>query len=302
VILKTTLPQYNGFPNYFANVAKINNKGIEFSIKAIVIDKPKFQYTTDFNIARNYNKVLDIGPFTPEAVSGGTNDTRVVEGEPVGTNFLVRFSHIDPQNGKPVYLDINGNETYTWDPKDRVPVGDIYPKAVGGWNNNFKYKRFDLAMNFVYRIGGKIYDSSSKRQLGTFDADNWNHRTDQFDRWQKPGDNATYPVLTQLPATYGSSTPWINTDLWLKDASYFRLRNISLFYSFNERTMKRIKFSTGRIGFIATNVFVFTKFQGVDPEVVRDFESPTDRNMSPNITYLTPPQERTFTLALNLGF
>lgn len=302
VILQTQLPQYNGFPSYFANVAKINNHGIEFQVKATVVDGARFSYTTDFNIARNYNKVVDIGPFTEEAVSGGTNDTRVVEGQPVGTNFLVRFSHIDKQTGKPVYLDKNGNETYTWDPANRVPVGNIYPKAVGGWNNTIKYNRWELNLNFVYRIGGKIYDSSSKRQLGTYDADNWNHRLDQFDRWQKPGDDATYPVLTRLPATYGSATPWINTDLWLKDASYFRLRNLSLYYNFQESTLKKLKISSARVGVVCTNLFVFTKFRGLDPETVRDFENATDRNMSPNITYLTPPQERAYTLFINFGF
>lgn len=304
VILSVNVPNYYGFQsaNYAANVGKINNQGIEFSTKLRIVDKDKFRYTIDFNIARNKNKVLDIGSYTEEAVSGGTNDTRIVEGQPVGTNYLVRFSRIDQTNGKPIYLDKNGNETYKWDPADRVPVGNIYPKAFGGWSNTFIYKRWEVDLNFIYSIGGKIYDSSSKRQMGTFDSDNWNHRLDQFDRWQKPGDNAEYPVLTRQPATYGSSTPWINTNLWLKDASYMRLRNLSLFYSFNPDQLKKAKLSSARIGLVSTNLFLFTKFRGLDPEVVRDFENATDRNTSPNITYLTPPQERTNSISIVIGF
>jgi TonB-linked SusC/RagA family outer membrane protein len=304
VILNITVPAYFGFESstYAANVGKINNRGIEFAAKIRVIDRPKLRYTLDFNIARNYNKVLDIGSYTEEAVSGGTNDTRIVEGQPVGTNYLVRFSRIDPNSGKPIYLDKNGNETYKWDPANRVPVGNIYPKAFGGWNNSMIYNRWELDANFVYSIGGKIYDSSSKRQLGTYDTDNWNHRRDQFDRWQKPGDEAEYPVLTRLPANHGSSTPWINTDMWLKDASYIRLRSLSLFYSFTESQLKKLKIATARVGFVSTNVIVFTKFRGVDPEVVRDFENATDRNTSPNITYLTPPQERTNSISIVIGF
>ncbi len=304
VILSVSVPNYYGFQsgNYAANVGKINNQGIEFATKLRVLDGNKFRYTIDFNIARNYNKVLDIGSYTEEAVSGGTNDTRIVEGQPVGTNYLVRFSRIDKSNGKPVYLDKNGNETYTWDPANRVPVGNIYPKAYGGWSNTLIYNRWELDVNFVYSIGGKIYDSSSKRQLGTYDSDNWNHTKDQFDRWQKPGDEAAYPVLTRDKATYGSATPWINTDLWLKDASYMRLRSLSLYYSLTEKQLKKAKLASARIGFVSTNVFLFTKFRGLDPEVVRDFENATDRNTSPNITYLTPPQERTNSISIVIGF
>lgn len=301
MLLFVTSQLNTGFSRFWDNVGEAMNEGIEFSISPKIIDK-QFKWSMEFNVAYNYNEVLSIGQYTEDAVSGGTNDTRLVVGTPIGTNFLVRFSHIDEANGKPVYLDINGNETYNWDPADRVSVGKVLPDAVGGWRNDFRYKSFDLSLQWIFVFGADIYDSSSKRQLGSFDNEGWNHRTDQFDRWQKPGDQAVYPVLTTNPLNHGSGTPWINTDLWLHDGSYARLRSVSFGYALPDKLVRKAKMSSARIGLVATNLITLTRFIGLDPEIARDFDDPTDRNMSPNITYLTPPQERTFNINLTIGF
>jgi TonB-linked SusC/RagA family outer membrane protein len=301
VLLFVATQSNTGFKNAWANVGEIVNRGLEFALKAKVIDK-KFKWSVDFNIARNQNEVKSLGDYTEEAISGGTNDTRLVVGRPVGNNYLVRFSRVDAATGKPVYLDKDGNETMTWDPANRVSTGSIMPDAFGGIKNNFSYGRFDLSVFWVFTLGGDIYDSSSKRQLGTYDSDGWNHRTDQFDRWRAPGDKALYPVLTTTPTTYGAGTPWINTDLWLHDGTFARLKNLSLGYNLPESVLRKTKLAKIRIAVQATNLLTLTKYPGLDPEIARDFENATDRNMSPNITYLTAPQQKTFTFSLDIGF
>jgi TonB-linked SusC/RagA family outer membrane protein len=300
VLLNLTPPSSIGYDNYWANVAKIRNWGLEFTVKTINIDKGDFRWNTNFNIAHNNNKILDIGPFSEDAVAGGTNDTRVVPGNPVGTNYLVRFSHVDPANGRPVYIDKDGNSTYEWNPDDRVPVGDVLPRAVGGFENTFTYKRWGLGVMFYFSFGGKIYDSSSKRQLGV--VTNWNMRDEIFDRWRQEGDNTKYPRMTLDTRTYGSGTPWINTDLYLHPADYIRLRNLSVSYTFDPFNIGRMPVKSCRLVLNATNWWTWTRFPGLDPEIARDFENQTDRNMSPNITYLTPPQEKTINLAVNFMF
>src|SRR5690606_5755257 len=130
----------------------------------------------------------------------------------------------------------------------------------------------------------------------------WNMRPELFDRWRKPGDEATYPRLTLETATYGSGTPWINTTQWIHDGSYARLRNLSVAYNAPEKFYKRLKLASIRVQLIGTNLLTLTKFPGVDPEIARDFENATDRNMSTGITYLTAPQEKTYSIALNIGF
>ncbi|MCB0819975.1 MAG: TonB-dependent receptor [Bacteroidetes bacterium] len=301
ILLNVTTQYSTGFGSAWANVGEILNYGYEFALKAKVIDN-KFKWDINFNISRNRNEVTSLGDYTEDAISGGTNDTRLVVGRPIGNNFLVKFSHVDPATGRPVYLDLNGNETFDWSVDNRVSTGTILPDATGAISNTFRYGRFDLTMEWYFVIGGDIYDSSSKRQLGTFDSDGWNHRTDQFDRWRQPGDEAMYPVLTTTPDTYGSGTPWINTDLWLHDASYARLRTLSLGYDLPEAAIRKLKMKSARIIVSANNIFTITKFPGLDPEIARDFENATDRNMSPNITYLTAPQQKSFTLTLNVGF
>jgi hypothetical protein len=118
-------------------------------------------------------------------------------------------------------------------------------------------------------------------------------RTDKFDRWQKPGDVAQFPVQTLQENTYGMQTgnPWWNTTLFIYNADYLRLKNISLTYQFKMKPTSLMKQLS--LQFAVSNLFVITNFPGQDPQ---------DRNLSPNVTYLTPPQERSFFVTLNAGF
>ena len=298
MLLNVTLQGSTGFGSWWDNVGSVYNTGVEFAIKSRNIVTDNFSWTSDFNIARNTNQITSIGQYSPDAVSGGTNDTRVVVGMPIGTNYLVQFSHVDPTNGLPVYLTKDGEETYTWDLQDRVAVGNVMPDAIGGLTNTFNYKNLEFSFLWVFTIGGDIYDSSSKRQMGV--VTDWNMRTDLFDRWQQPGDVATYPRLSRDYRTYGANTEWINTNLWLHDGTYARLRNVKLSYRVPQNKLKNIKGMT--VNVTGTNLITLTNFIGLDPEIARDFENATDRNMSPNITYLTPPQEKTVNLGVNINF
>ena len=301
VILDLAVPRSLGFSSYYDNVGAVSNTGIEFSFTSRNIVKKLFSWSTQFNIARNYNKILNIGVYTQDAVSGGTNDTRVVVGQPIGTNYVVKFSHVDPATGRPVYLDKNGNETMTWSNNNRVAVGSVLPKAVGGLTNNFTWKNWNLSCLFVYKLGGNIYNSSAKRQNGV--VTDWNMTTDYFDHWRQPGDISKYPKLSMQTDQYGlPPDPYqYNTTLFLEDGSYLRLRNISVGYRIPAKWFGKT-IQSSRITFTGTNLLTFTKYTGGDPEIARDFENPADRNMSSNITYLTAPQEKSYNLTLNLTF
>lgn len=300
VLMQVTLPQYSGFGSQFDNVGRVLNRGVDLTVTSRNL-VGEFKWTTVANLGRNYNEVLDIGGFSPDAVSGGTNDTRIIPGFPVGTNFLIPFSHVDQTTGRPVYIDINGNPTFEYnEQRDRRPVGKVLPDATGGITNTFSYKGLDLSFLFVYTIGGNIYDSSLKRQVSVFT--NWNMRRDAFDRWREPGDEATYPMISGDFATFGNDKEWLNTDQWLFDASYVRLRNVSLSYSLPGNLLDAINIRSARLTLSGTNLLTFTKFPGLDPEIARDFDSPTDRNMSQNITFLTPPQEKSYNIGLSVSF
>lgn len=299
VLMNVSTPASTGFTNFWDNVGTILNRGIEMSIKSRNLTGA-FQWNTDLNVARNYNELIDIGDYTPDAVSGGTNDSRVIVGRPVGSFYLVEHSHVDSETGLPVYIDLDGNETYDYSNDIRKYVGDGLPDFIGGANNTFRFKNWDLSALATFSIGAKIFDSSAKRQLGVVSG--WNMREEKLDRWRQPGDDATYPRLTLDETTYSlpSGFPWWNTSLFIYDASYIRLRNITL--GFNVPLPAGSSLASCRVALNATNLLTITNFPGLDPEVVRDFENAQDRNMSPNVTYLTPPQERAVTLSISTNF
>jgi TonB-dependent starch-binding outer membrane protein SusC len=301
VIVSLQIPQYNGYANLYDNVSDILNEGIEITLNTNNIEKGDFTWTSNFNFAYNYNEVLSLGGYSPESVSGGTNDIRVVVGQPVGTNFLIRYAGVDPESGKPKYLDGNGNETFEYnEQRDRVAAGKVLPDAIGSFGNVITYKSFTLNFLFVYSIGGQIYDSSSKRQLA-FLSD-WVTREDIGDRWREPGDVATYPRVTLDPVQHGNDKEWFNTDLYVRDASYARLRNLSIGYELPENVIGKLGLNRANIVLSGTNLLTFTKFPGLDPEVARDFDNQQDRNLSQSVTYLTPPQEKVYNLSINLSF
>lgn len=303
VLVDVGITRTSGFGNQWQNIAEIENKGLEFSFKSRNL-VGEFKWTTDFNISTLKNEVTSLGGLTSE-VGGGTNDTRIFVGQPIGVNTLVRVSRIDPADGRPIYLDKEGNETkiYKFEGSDgyKVPIGKVIPDFTGGITNTFEYKGFELSALFTFSYGFKIYDSSAKRQMGVMS--DWNFRTDRNDRWRKPGDDAKYPKLTLDGAEWGKDGEvWFNSDMWLYDGSYLRLKNLTLAYNLPIALVKKFNLSNAKISLSGTNLLTFTKYPGADPEVARDFDNAADRNLSPNISWLTPPQERTFTFSLNLSF
>lgn len=300
VLMELNIPGSTGFSTYWDNVGEIMNEGFEVSITSYNISTKNFEWKTELNASRNHNELVSIGNYTPDAVNGATNDTRSVVGQPIGSFYLVKWSHVDQATGRPVYLDKNGNETFTFDQNNRQFVGAGLPLAWGGFTNSFRYKNMDLSVFFTWSIGAKIWDQSGRSQLQF--VHDWNMRTDALDRWRQPGDVATYPQATMNPNNNGlpQGFPYMNTDLFLFKADYIRLKNLNFGYNFPVK--QGGTFSALRLGATISNLFVITNFVGLDPEVVRDFSNNADRNLSPNVTYLTPPQERSFNISLNASF
>lgn len=304
-ILSPGLSPSTGVPNINRNLteSRVLNEGLELSLNYKIINKPTIKWSVGGNISRNYNEVLD-WELGPDAVSGGTNDTRVVKGLPLGVNYLVRYYGVDPADGLPIWLDANGKQTKTFSLDHRVFAGSVMPDYIGGFNTAAEYKGFDLSVLFTYVIGGKIYDNSGKYQFMGVSKKNWNFREDFYDRWTKPGDIARYPRLTTDATNYPGlpSEDQFNSTMFLHDASYLRLRELSIGYSLSRKTLDKFKLRSLKFYLSGSNLLTFTKYPGGDPEITRDFENPQDRNLSPNVTYLTAPTQKTFVFGINLGF
>ncbi len=293
-----------GFADQVRNIdgSEILNMGVELNLNVKVIDRDDLQFSLGGNIAKNYNELVSLGGLNPDAAGGGTNDTRVAEGYPIGTNYVSRFYGVDPADGLPIWYDIDGKLTKTFSLDNRVPVGAVIPDYIGAVNHLLRYKGFEFSSLWVYTIGGNIYDGSGKRQAGVIT--DWNIRRDLLDRWRQPGDIAGFPRVTMNPGTYpGLSSEWqYNSTMFLYDASYLRLRELTLAYNLPAEVLQRVKLKNARIFVTGMNLLTFSKYPGGDPEIARDFENPTDRNLSPNITYLTTPQQKSVVFGFNINF
>ena len=305
ILLRPGVPFSTGYTNVWRNLSnsKILNEGLELSLNYKIINKKDLSWSIGGNIAKNYNEVKEY-ELGPDAVSGGTNDTRIVRGLPVGVNFLVRYAGVDPNDGLPIWLDKAGKKTKTFSLDHRVYAGTVMPDYVGGVNTALRYKGIDFSTLFTFVIGGNLYDNSGKYQFLGASKKYWNVRRDFLDRWTKPGDNSKYPRMVSDASNYPGvpSEDQFNSTMFLNKASFMRMRELSIGYTFASKPLAKYKIKGLRVGITGTNLLTFTKYPGGDPEITRDFEDTQDRNLSPNVTYLTAPTQRTVVFVLNVNF
>jgi TonB-linked SusC/RagA family outer membrane protein len=334
LLLNVSIPASTGFGTIVQNVGSMRNSGVEISLSSKNF-VGEFSWNTDFNIAFNRNIVLDNANLPPDAV-GGPGETRLLPGYPIGTFFINRFAYVQPSDGtvrvqrrsadnqtafdpnqpnsrsnvsgrwidttvtvrggSALYYNLNGQLTDIYDTKDRQPLGQPYPTAIGGITNTFSYMGFDLMILVNFSIGNSIYDDAAKRQVGAVGF-NWNQRVNETEqRWKKQGDNASVPRLSL------TENRDINIDRWMYDGTFVRVRQITLGYRLPQSILDPIGLTNVRLYATASNLLTFTRYPGWDPEIQRDQYSAQGANLGASVTYLTPPQARGFTFGINVGF
>lgn len=288
--------------------AQIMNQGVEFTINSVNYDdvENQIRWNTNFNMTFLNNKVLNTSGLGPDAFGDSPGDTRVIQGQPIGVSFLAKSAGVDPATGRELIYELNGDGTVsdrkieanaTTIPANRVAVGNPQPFVYGGLTNELFYKGIELNFTFSFSFGNTIYDDAAKRQIGGFSTV-WNQRREVLERWQKPGDVTSVPRLTQ--ATGAGN--WNNIDRFLYDASFVRLKNITLAYNFPREIASTLKLTSLRAFVGATNLLTFTRFPGFDPEVARYQFSATDGNVAAAAPYLATPQMISIIGGINVGF
>jgi TonB-dependent starch-binding outer membrane protein SusC len=311
VLVDVPISIYNGLGgNQWQNEGSILNEGIEFNINTVNYKTNNFSWTSNFNIARNYNEVLSIGDLRPDAIAGGTNETRIVAGYPVGTIFTVRYHGVDPNDGLPIFLDATGKTTKVLNAPvdgrlgDRVPVANTLPEFYGGLTNTFRFKNWELNTVFTYQFGGHIWDNSGKRNLGWIT--DWNiYSMYVGNYWRKPGDVAKYPrpTIVGYPQEYSPGDAWLhNSSIQVYKSDFVRLRELTINYYLPQKMMKRLKLSNAKLFLTGYNVLLFTEYPIGDPESGRDGENDAARNQSGNANFLNPPLQRSVNFGLNISF
>jgi hypothetical protein len=242
----------------------MENKGVELALKYDILRDTKFKLSVNANGAYNTSAFRDLGVLDPDGdgLFRLNNDFVYRKGALINEYFNVPYIGVNPDNGNLLFLDINGNLTETPTNADRrITNKNALPVYQGGFGLNASYKGFFADALFVYAFGAWKFDSDYDGLMDIRNADLFPVSTDLFNAWTPTNTNTDIPALaaTNLDAAAIS-------DRFLRDASYVRLRNITVGYSVPKEFLNRTFLKQVRFRVMAENLLTFTKWKGFDPE------------------------------------
>jgi TonB-linked SusC/RagA family outer membrane protein len=305
-----------GFPGntITENVGQLQSRGVELTINTPVVSNRNFNWGVNFNIAWNKTEVLATNFFGDDLYDNkdATAQYSIARpGQPLGVFYLIRWGGVNPANGLPTFLDVNGNQkqysivgaswtnvkdgtaTSAITSSDRVALTDKspYPKFYGGLTQTFNYLSFDAGIDLQYAFGFYIYNQTKSLMMNY--GNSRNKSEDILDAWTKAGDN------TDVPRLYWGDNTWATTasTRWLEKGDFVRIRNVQIGYSFPKTFTDRIKASRLRFYIQASNLYTFTGYTGIDPES----NSVGNTNIGLGIDKQRPYLARTYTVGVNFG-
>ncbi|WP_026898207.1 SusC/RagA family TonB-linked outer membrane protein [Daejeonella oryzae] len=313
LLLNVQVPAAVGFGNSnpLQNIGEVENKGFEASITSNTLEG-KFTWSTDVNFSANKNKVLKLGltgdPILSSGGAGIRHITRI--GEPIGSYYghvvegiyqtqqEIANAPVDKLAPKPApgdfrFKDVNGDGVI--DNNDRTVIGNYQPDFTYGITNRFSYKKVELSF-LIQGVQGSEVLNLTRRHLANGEA-NVNSFTTLNDRWVSPSQpgNGSVPRADRLSDLHGfNNRP---SSYQVEDASYLRLRNVTVAYTFPEKLVSRF-FPAMRAYISGTNLFTNTNYVGYNPEVNNQSTSTGVQGED----YGAYPLSRNFTFGINATF
>jgi TonB-linked SusC/RagA family outer membrane protein len=305
LLWNVSIPLTSGFTSIFKNVGSLENRGIELSIGADILEG-EFKWNTSANWSKNRNKVLEIPGYTPSVqgeISGHlkVGGSWLEPGLPVGVWNLLQYDGVFQNQaqldqgpkanttdrlGDARFVDKNGDNKISF-VEDRTIVGDPNPDFIFGWTNNFSYKKFDLS---VYLQGSYGNDILNVQRGESNVSSPWgNQRREILDRWT--------PENTETSISRARTTvnPLLLQSSWLiEDGSFMRVKTATLGY--NIKPSKII--SAARVYVTAQNLFTFTNYSGFDPEV----NTTGNSNLQLGVDYNAYPMAKSWLVGVNITF
>ncbi len=271
-----------GYGYYWDNIGVMVNRGAEINLSGTVVATKDFAWSLNANFSYNKNKILELYNGVQEYEMSATS-MKLVVGHDSGEFYVNRFAGVNPANGDALWYTKDGEITTEMRDEDKVLVGkSMNAPWAGGFGTNLSWKGISLSAQFSWVAdrwminNDRYFDESN----GRYSA--YNQSRKLLDRWKKPGD------ITDIPR-HGVYTEF--DDRLLEDASFLRLKNLMLSYSFPQELLRKTRFINGiRIYAQAQNLFTFTKFSGLDPEGIG------------NMYQAQYPMSRQFTFGLDLTF
>lgn len=318
LLLDVPVPMTTGYRNRLENIGKVNNKGVEFNV-ATNQKMGDFEWSTYFNISKNINKVVELGPGNADIISSGSVSnayfiTRV--GEPIGSYYLpvvegvyknqaevdaslhyqdspTNYGLADSKPGDFKFKDINNDGKLDVSDTDRAIVGNYMPDFTYGFGANLSWKGVDFGIIFQGVYGNEILNLS-RRYFYNHEG-NMNNFKGALNRWKsedEPGNGQNVRANRVSKGQNGTTSTW-----HLEDGSYLRVKNISLGYTLPKNWIKKMFMNSARIYCSLQNPFTFTKYEGYNPEVSNRNEATTNGE-----DYGVYPLARTTSIGINLIF
>lgn len=299
-----------GFSSTLKNVGEINNKGLEVELAGDIIRKSNVRWSAGVNASFIRSSVTKLykseGSATGQDIiwSDPTgNDARAQfiyrEGESTLAFYGYEWAGVNPENGQNVwYVNDDGNPsagdfiyngrgaTYSYSKANYIILGTAMPDVYGGFNTDVQYKGFNLALNFNYKIGGKLYDGAFKDVAD--DGYYWERIRAQYyydNMWTPENPAGSLPKLSGNDLT----DPMQKSSRQMYDASFARLKNITLSYNIPQSVIRRIGVSNARVYLNGSNLLTVSKYKIADPEVnqygTRGWEQPYGKTYTMGIEF-----------------
>ena len=300
-----------GIGTYYSNILDLTNNGFEFSIGGDVVRTKDFTYNTMLSISSNRNKITKLNGSTLDMM----HQDLYMEGHAMGTVKGYKVAGIYQsqdqirklneqamakgfdfyQDGAAVgdymFADTNGDGYIS--EADRTAIANPEPKVFGGWSNTLSYKNFTLSMLFQYQLGGDAYYSTMQESASG--AIGMSILREMYgNTWTPDRTDAKYAKLMWMPSAYTNTQA---NDRYVYSNSYFRLRNITLSYTFEPAWLERLHVSGASVFFTATNLFTITDWPGLDPDMAA-----TNAFTKTTETKDVYPMSRSFSFGLKLQF
>ena len=268
MLLKVPVPQHSGYSTSLQNIGKIENKGVDIELSANGINIGPVGWSGSINLNITESEVVELGRGQNQIITG----TGIIKiGDPIGQIYGYKsdgiFKSQEEVDNAPVgsdglgqirIVDINGDNKI--DANDRTVIGNVLPDFVYGFSNSFNYKNFDLNIFMDGVSGVDLFDKTATR---TIDGEAWGNKQVSYfkDRWhpeKNPNGNS--------PRAGGHTNRGRNSTYALQDGSFFRIRTITLGYTFKGSLVDKIGLSHLRVYSTARDPILFTKYRGFSPE------------------------------------
>lgn len=248
-----------GFSSGIGNVAAMTNTGVEANVDVDILKTKDFYWSFKANVGYNKNEITELFQGRDEYVLANTG-LKMAVGHAYGEFFQVRFAGVDPMTGAPLYYDKDGNKTKKFNEEhDAVFLGKKrYAPWTGGFGTNFRYKNVSLIADFAWVAGKYMMINDDYFIANPQLATGWNQRVEMLNIWTTPGQ------ITDIP---GAKYDVQFTDQMLQNASFLRMKTLSIQYEFPKKWMQATRYIKGvKVFGIARNLFTITPFEGYDPE------------------------------------